>query len=35
VFRVTAIPDESPIELARAALMKYLEQQLGGSSTRR
>ena len=31
VFRVTAIPDESPTELARKAapLMKYLEQQLG------
>lgn len=31
VFRVTAIPDESPTELARKAapLMKYLEAQLG------
>ncbi|HZY19911.1 MAG TPA: putative selenate ABC transporter substrate-binding protein [Ramlibacter sp.] len=31
VFRVTAIPDESPTELARKAapLMKYLEQRLG------
>ena len=31
VFRVTAIPDESPTELARKAapLMKYLEQKLG------
>ncbi len=31
VFRVTAIPDESPTELARKAapLMKYLEDQLG------
>lgn len=31
VFRVTAIPDESPTELARKAgpLMKYLESQLG------
>jgi phosphonate transport system substrate-binding protein len=31
VFRVTAIPDESPTELARKAapLMKYLEGQLG------
>ena len=31
VFRVTAIPDESPTELARKAapLMKYLETQLG------
>ena len=31
VFRVTAIPDESPTELARKAapLMKYLEEQLG------
>ncbi len=31
VFRVTAIPDESPTELARKAgpLMKYLEQQIG------
>lgn len=31
VFRVTAIPDESPTELARKAapLMKYLEQVLG------
>lgn len=31
VFRVTAIPDESPTELARKAepLMQYLEQQLG------
>lgn len=31
VFRVTAIPDESPTELARKAgpLLKYLEQQLG------
>ncbi len=30
-FRVTAIPDESPTELARKAapLMKYLQQQLG------
>lgn len=30
-FRVTAIPDESPTELARKAapLMKYLEQRLG------
>jgi len=31
VFRVTAIPDESPTELARKAapLVKYLEQKLG------
>jgi phosphonate transport system substrate-binding protein len=31
VFRVTAIPDESPTELARKAapLVKYLEQRLG------
>ncbi|ALT76725.1 putative selenate ABC transporter substrate-binding protein [Paucibacter sp. KCTC 42545] len=31
VFRVTAIPDESPTELARKAapLVRYLEQQLG------
>ena len=31
VFRVSAIPDESPTELARKAapLMKYLEKQLG------
>ena len=31
VFRITAIPDESPTELARKAapLMKYLEQRLG------
>jgi phosphonate transport system substrate-binding protein len=31
VFRVTAIPDESPTELARKAapLMKYLEAQIG------
>jgi phosphonate transport system substrate-binding protein len=31
VFKVTAIPDESPTELARKAapLMKYLEQKLG------
>ena len=31
VFKVTAIPDESPTELARKAvpLVKYLEQQLG------
>jgi len=31
VFRVTAIPDESPTELARKAapLMKYLEGKLG------
>src|SRR6188768_3442985 len=31
VFRVTAIPDESPTELARKAapLAKYLEQRLG------
>jgi ABC-type phosphate/phosphonate transport system substrate-binding protein len=31
VFRVTAIPDESPTELARKAapLMKYLEKTLG------
>ena len=31
VFRITAIPDESPTELARKAapLVKYLEQQLG------
>ena len=31
VFRVTAIPDESPTELARKAgpLMKYLEEKLG------
>ncbi|NWG76714.1 MAG: putative selenate ABC transporter substrate-binding protein, partial [Rubrivivax sp.] len=31
VFRVTAIPDESPTELARKAepLMKYLESKLG------
>jgi len=31
VFRVTAIPDESPTELARKAapLMKYLESQIG------
>jgi len=31
VFRVTAIPDESPTELARKAapLMKYLESRLG------
>ena len=31
VFRMTAIPDESPTELARKAvpLVKYLEQQLG------
>lgn len=31
VFRVTAIPDESPTELARKAepLMQYLEQRLG------
>jgi phosphonate transport system substrate-binding protein len=31
VFRVTAIPDESPTELARKAapLMKYLEERLG------
>ena len=31
VFRVTAIPDESPTELARKAepLMQYLEKQLG------
>ena len=31
LFRVTAIPDESPTELARKAapLMKYLEQRLG------
>jgi phosphonate transport system substrate-binding protein len=31
VFRVTAIPDESPTELSRKAapLMKYLEQRLG------
>ena len=31
VFRVTAIPDESPTELARKAapLMKYLERKLG------
>ena len=31
VFRVTAIPDESPTELARKAapLMKYLEQRIG------
>lgn len=31
VFKVTAIPDESPTELARKAapLMKYLEKQLG------
>ena len=31
VFRVTAIPDESPTELARKAapLVKYLERQLG------
>src|SRR5947207_2674118 len=31
VFRVTAIPDESPTELARKAapLMKYLEAKLG------
>ena len=31
VFKITAIPDESPTELARKALplVKYLEQQLG------
>ena len=31
VFRVTAIPDESPTELARKAepLMKYLDTKLG------
>jgi phosphonate transport system substrate-binding protein len=31
VFRVTAIPDESPTELARKAapLVKYLEARLG------
>ena len=31
VFRITAIPDESPTELARKAgpLVKYLEQKLG------
>lgn len=31
VFRVTAIPDESPTELAHKAalLMKYLEKTLG------
>ena len=31
IFRITAIPDESPTELARKAapLMKYLEQKLG------
>ena len=31
VFKMTAIPDESPTELARKAvpLVKYLEQQLG------
>src|SRR6476620_2796516 len=31
VLRVTAIPDESPTELARKAapLMKYLEQRVG------
>lgn len=31
VFRITAIPDESPTELARKAepLMKYLESKLG------
>ncbi len=31
VFKITAIPDESPTELARKAvpLIKYLEQQLG------
>src|SRR3569833_3327359 len=31
VFRVTAIPDESPTELARKAapLVKYLEEKLG------
>ena len=31
VFKITAIPDESPTELARKAapLVKYLEQKLG------
>ena len=31
VFRITAIPDESPTELARKSepLVKYLEKQLG------
>jgi len=31
VFRITAIPDESPTELARKAapLVKYLERELG------
>ena len=31
VFRITAIPDESPTELARKAapLVKYLESKLG------
>ena len=31
LFRITAIPDESPTELARKAepLMKYLESKLG------
>ena len=31
VFRITAIPDESPTELARKAapLLKYLERKLG------